>query len=875
MAALLAHKANGRKVVVRVDAGHWLDAASWAVLLELQKRVTSFLVVVSRRLTTTQAPDFHQLLQVTSSLVLKLSPVGLDDTARILCQVLKVQHVPESLVRLIHDKSNGNPFFMENLAISLRENKIIKISNNTADLSSEIKDPSDIAFPDTVEDVVTSRIGRLPSIAQFVLKVASVIGMQFELQMLIKVYPVQEEKDSIHACIAQLEQLDFLTQLPFRHEATYRFNQAVVRECCYNLLLFQQRRTLHTAIAEWYKEYVDDLRPYYYRLGFHWEMAENFQKAIFYYEKAGDESSRQYATHDAVDFYTKAIVLYPKASNQTNRDSSGSSYKMIQTRLENNLAESFYRLGDMDKASSHLENALKALSFSLPSGTSIVRSALLDAASAVKRNLRMRMGSGAADDQETIQTIRTYELLCHVYYHQGDKLRMLNCAMRAVALASDTVLKAELARAYAAMCVASCLMGEVGDAQKHMQRALDLSSGVPHLSTFARVLYLTSLCSCLGGEMTGTNATLRSVLEMYSRMCQWRKWCEAANLMCHERYFSGEFEDSIDMGDQLVQTGAKHDDYQAMLWGYTAKAKGQVVMGWLNEALDSLIVAERLMGLDQAPSFTLAQKIEVSGLLALVHLRLGHVNEAARYVDVAMASHELPDCLFQLFLVYTDLAEVCFKLWLENSIELARKEAYREHVNRLCTVFASMSKLFPIVAPRCQLRKGQMEWLFGHTKKCRKSWEDAVYWAETLEGVPYEKALVLFEVGTLSENEQEYEDFYSRAVDIFVSVCTPLPPGLLDRDGHHGDVQNRQSFQKSSRSDTASVARTGSVQGRGELLRGPSNASTSPRDRDSAGRTRSASAQPRTRSPSGVSRKSGLLSKMMSSDTGDGMPEKQ
>src|SRR5262249_38275859 len=152
-------------------------------------------------------------------------------------------------------------------------------------------DLREVALPDTVQGVVTSRIDRLRPAAQLTLKVASVIGRVFPLRILRDLYPIEDDREALPEHLRALRRLD-LTRLEAPEPAlAYSFKHAITREVAYNLMLVAQRRDLHRAAAQWYEcHHAQDLAPLYALLAHHWGEAEVEDRAIDYLEKAGEQA---------------------------------------------------------------------------------------------------------------------------------------------------------------------------------------------------------------------------------------------------------------------------------------------------------------------------------------------------------------------------------------------------------------------------------------------------------------------------------------------------------------------------------------------------------------------------------------------------------
>ena len=303
--------------MVILEDAHWLDSASWALTsLVVQRLPSVMLVIVSRPLTDPLPDEYLQIRQLEKVQPINLATLSAEDIEALICQRLEVDSLPASLVSHVHAKAHGNPFFAEELVYSLREANLISVDNGTCRILSESGDIQALRLPDTIQGVITSRIDRLTPAQQLTLKVASVIGRTFEYDTLQFIHPIDTDKVRLPDYLNALDRLDITQQLEREVGLSYIFRQSITQEAAYQMMLYAQRRTLHSKVARWYEEsHQDDLSPFFALLAFHWWAAENPSETIKYLVKAGDEALRNYANEEAVEFFNQALSLAARRDN--------------------------------------------------------------------------------------------------------------------------------------------------------------------------------------------------------------------------------------------------------------------------------------------------------------------------------------------------------------------------------------------------------------------------------------------------------------------------------------------------------------------------------------------------------------------------------
>lgn len=305
---LLQKLTSSLPTVLVIDDAHWLDSASWALTLAVAEQVPSLLLVVATRPLAEPLAEAVQFMQLPSLECLKLEPLPPDDSLELVRQRLGVTTLPPELAQLLQTKAQGNPFFSEELVCSLQERGLIFVKDGACHLAPGVKNFSEIPMPDTIQGVITSRIDRLAPEQQLTIKVASVIGQVFSYRILREVYPIESDRNYLSKHLKNLETFDMTFLHSQEPELAHSFKHRIVQEVAYNLMLFSQRRKLHRMVAEWYEQtYQEDLSPFYALLAHHWHLAENAQKAIEYFERAGQQAVANDANIEAIDFYSTAI----------------------------------------------------------------------------------------------------------------------------------------------------------------------------------------------------------------------------------------------------------------------------------------------------------------------------------------------------------------------------------------------------------------------------------------------------------------------------------------------------------------------------------------------------------------------------------------
>ncbi|MDQ3895313.1 MAG: tetratricopeptide repeat protein, partial [Actinomycetota bacterium] len=275
--------AAAQPTVLALEDVHWADEASLALTAELaascgESRLTLYLV--SRR----EGAD--ALREVTNAArTLELGPLDRDEVEAILVGVLG--ELRPGLADRVHERTAGNPFFVEELARALQEHGAA---------------PGEL--PPTVEGVLAARIDLLPHAAATLLQTASVIGRRVPFPLLERVAGVTEGFD---AALDQLVAGGFLERgfdderLTFRH--------ALMQDAAYGRLLARTRRDLHRRVADAAERLYGARDDVVELLARHLYLGEAGPKAVEYLVRAAERARALYANDAAILHLERALEI--------------------------------------------------------------------------------------------------------------------------------------------------------------------------------------------------------------------------------------------------------------------------------------------------------------------------------------------------------------------------------------------------------------------------------------------------------------------------------------------------------------------------------------------------------------------------------------
>jgi len=238
----LVRAPNRREPVVCViEDLHWLDEGSAAMLGELFAAVegTPTLVVVNFRPEYQRPwsgpPDYHEIA---------LEPLGPADTAELLRDLAGDDPSLDGLAELIHERTAGNPFFIEEIVRELAESGGLEGERGAYRLARPVEDSG---VPASVQTVLAARIDRLRPESKRLLQAASVAGKEIPERALR--LTARLSRDEIEPLLCDLTENGFLYETELYPERVFAFRHPLTREVAYGTQLGEQRAATHAAVA--------------------------------------------------------------------------------------------------------------------------------------------------------------------------------------------------------------------------------------------------------------------------------------------------------------------------------------------------------------------------------------------------------------------------------------------------------------------------------------------------------------------------------------------------------------------------------------------------------------------------------------------------
>ncbi len=246
--------------------------------------------------------------------VIRLDPLSEEKNRRLLAELLQTD-LPETLRAAILSRSEGNPFFTEEILRMLIDAGVLVKENGHWHATTPT---AEFRVPDTIQGVIAARLDHLPPEEKVVLQQASVIGRIFWLDPLRRLTSL----DSGHSrnVLRRLEQRELIQEGehgPLAADQQFVFKHILVRDVAYSTLPRTRRGHPHAVVAEWLEEVAGQRIDEFAELvAYHYHQAALLtgedaarEQARRYLILAGDVAGRKYAAASAIRYYESALQV--------------------------------------------------------------------------------------------------------------------------------------------------------------------------------------------------------------------------------------------------------------------------------------------------------------------------------------------------------------------------------------------------------------------------------------------------------------------------------------------------------------------------------------------------------------------------------------
>jgi len=293
-----------RPLLLVLEDAHWADDGTLALLRRLARRgqrQPMLIVVTYREVELDRNMPFNQALMELQREGLahriKLTRLSRQDTKRLLAEMF-AEEITKEFLDAIYRETEGNPFFIEEVCKALVDSGEVYFEDGIWNRPSM----DSLAVPQSVRVAIQSRIAVLEDDLQDILRLAAILGREFDFDTLEMAGSWDE--DFLVDALEQAERAQLIEELSSERGATFAFVHALIPSTLAESFSGLRRRRMHRLVAG----VIEELRPDdWIALAYHYSQAQDREKALFYLIGSGDQAASRFAHEDAIRYYGQAL----------------------------------------------------------------------------------------------------------------------------------------------------------------------------------------------------------------------------------------------------------------------------------------------------------------------------------------------------------------------------------------------------------------------------------------------------------------------------------------------------------------------------------------------------------------------------------------
>jgi class 3 adenylate cyclase/tetratricopeptide (TPR) repeat protein len=301
---LVLNASRIRPLVLVIEDLHWIDVSSEDLVRELLEILSGSAIL----LILTYRPEFRHAWERRSEMTrIRLSRLTRTEGAEMISYLLGSGRTEEALEHFILEKAGGVPFFIEEFIRSLKHLKIIeRKGNGFQPVDSGLRGP----VPTTIQEVILTRVDRLPEPSKRLLMKGAVVGREFSLSLIGRLAGMPEEE-----LLSRLRTLQGAGLLQERRSGerpsrpSYAFRHVMTRDAIYESMLAATKRELHEEVAGTIESlYAANLQDHFPVLSDHYFAGGDFERAAAFAGLSAQRARKTGSLADAVAYARKRVA---------------------------------------------------------------------------------------------------------------------------------------------------------------------------------------------------------------------------------------------------------------------------------------------------------------------------------------------------------------------------------------------------------------------------------------------------------------------------------------------------------------------------------------------------------------------------------------
>ncbi len=756
-------------LLVCLEDWHWVDQSSIALcehLLPLAEGLPIAFWLACRAEPAEPAARIRPAAANTNIRLdeIALAPLAGAQSRALLDNLVGAGTLSDGVRSHIERRTGGNPFFVEEVVRALiADGTLVPDSRSQAwRLARPI---ADLVISDTVQGVVLARVDRLEEGVKSVLKLAAVIGHSFLLRIL---KTIAEARDNVEQGLGRLEDAELIRLRQRQPELEYIFKNILVQEAAYGSILAERRRVIHRSVARaieaLFADRIDEMTSL---LAHHYALAEDWEMALTYLTKAGDQAGRIAADVEALEHYRQADAIFMRIGARE-------LTPLQRAAMDRKLGQAFYGVGDYEQAVAYSTRALSLLGVRYPKTRWGVRGSALKYLAAhflrrlmpAHRDFPFARRMDLATAQEISATCRSLAWLDYFADEERfvlDGLIELDAGERS----GDVIARV---RGLGLLAVVLSMFGALAPAHRRANEAIAIAQADNDAALISHAALARGWIEFARAPVDKCKGSLEQSASAFRSIGDIRGWAGPTAYLYWVHYWLADLAEVAKTAAAMVEIGAGAGDPHVVCWGRNGLGLASTAMGPLEEAVEHFLKARELS--IQITSYRFQAGIE--GQLGKCRIRQGRLSEAATFLEESVRLIEGKNLRGMWS---SDTLNGLVALWLARAVRLqgAERRAALNEARRWCRRALRCTRHAVGWLAETQRLQGTLTWL------CQEPTRANAYWNWSLDtanrgGMPLEAARTLLEMGVWRSDaglvEQARQVFEQTDADVDLAFCT-------------------------------------------------------------------------------------------------------
>ncbi|MDX2163268.1 MAG: protein kinase [bacterium] len=719
---------------------------SLALLDGLSQLIKAHKLLVIGSYRSDEAPDLPS--RFPQAQVIQLARLNTTEIEQFTTAVLGNHPAQSRVTELLERETEGNIFFIVEVLRSLAEQAghLEQIGVDTLPVH---------VFSGGIFNVVRHRLEQLPPHSIPLLQLAAVMGREVQPAVLQKALELRPQLGQGLSALDQWLNDCLARAVLALQDERWLFAHDKIREIALRDIEARQLPALHELAAQTLEAYHGNSPNGDAALAYHWRMAGNDDKELFYAARLGELNVSTGAYAQAIESLNRVVALMVKKPNFD---------KLNQARMYRLLGQAYFYSGQIEAAQEFIYKAVAHAVRGVPENPLLFR---LDTISQMTQQISRRIRKAKPrlnphkDREKLLESGRSLFLLGEMTVYTGDNSRGTYVGMRALneserAGASDALIRHLTGTAW----VLSSNPKMSALSRQYLALGLEVADHVNDLAAYAFADFIAALLGLQWGEWEQVRKHAERGVERAKASGDLRTWVAILGVLGDFNAFHrGQFEESVNISREAILLTTKMGSINQLALEQSRHALYSALLGdWERAVYD----AETALGLEKPQNLTF---LNAYCALVLDALYRDHYAAAVERLNALLERIEGITSLNIYAMI--DGCMWCTDGWLTLA-EIDR--AYLPQARRALAQLERAAAIYPIAQPRHALYRGWLAHLDGQPEALQQT-ETALERARTLN-MPHDEGLALWQLSRFAPDEAKRHEYHNQAVKQFSKLLT-------------------------------------------------------------------------------------------------------